>query len=47
MNTHNELFARFVAYSSPYLFWVCVGVVVGRNPVAAVERPQFDSASRS
>jgi hypothetical protein len=28
MNTHNELFARFVAYSSPYLFWVCVGVVL-------------------
>jgi hypothetical protein len=27
MNAHNELFARFVAYSSPYLFWLCVGVI--------------------
>jgi len=27
MNDHNELFARFVAYSSPYLFWVFVGAI--------------------
>jgi len=27
MNEHNELFARFVAYSSPYLFWLVVGVI--------------------
>jgi hypothetical protein len=27
MHPHNELFARLVAYSSPYLFWLCVGVI--------------------
>lgn len=27
MNDHNELFARFVAYSSPYLFWLFVGLI--------------------
>ena len=27
MNARNELFARLVAYSSPYLFWLCVGVL--------------------
>ena len=27
MNGHNELFARFVAYSSAYLFWVFVGLI--------------------
>ena len=26
-NGHNELFARFVAYSSPYLFWMFVSLI--------------------
>ena len=27
MNGHNKMFARFVAYSSPYLFWVFIGLM--------------------
>jgi hypothetical protein len=27
MNGHNEGFARFIAYSSPYLFWVFVSAM--------------------
>ena len=27
VNGHNEFFARFVAYSSPYLFWLFVGLI--------------------
>jgi len=26
-NGHNELFARLVAYSSPYLFWLFVSLI--------------------
>jgi len=26
-NGHNELLARFVAYSSPYLFWMFVSLI--------------------
>ena len=26
-NGHNELFARLVAYSSPYLFWFFVSLI--------------------
>jgi hypothetical protein len=28
-NDHNEAFARLVAYSSPYLFWFFVSLIVG------------------
>ena len=27
VNGHNESLARFVAYSSPYLFWLFVGLI--------------------
>jgi hypothetical protein len=27
MNGHNDGFARFIAYSSPYLFWVIVSAL--------------------
>ena len=27
MNGHSEGFARFIAYSSPYLFWVFVSAI--------------------
>ena len=26
-NGHSEVFARFVAYSSPYLFWMFVSLI--------------------
>jgi len=28
-NGHNEMFARLVAYSSPYLFWFFVSLISG------------------